>query len=131
MGQTYWEPHHLLTFRQLRNKYTSAIREAKSDYYLNLIPKSYSNPANFWKPVNALNHKSSMPFPPLAAFNGYYISDHKEIYAAFNDHFASDGNFFDETYTGPPLSAFDPLTYVMAKPCFSLHQFSSDVSANK
>lgn len=120
----------MLTFRQLRNKYKTALRKAKSDYYLNLIPKSYSNPANFWKPANSFDYKSSVSFPPLATANGYSISDHKEIYIAFNDNFASDGNLFDETYTGPPLFAFDPLTYVMANPCFSSHPFSSDDSGS-
>ncbi len=41
------DPGHWLAFRQLRNKCTTAIRKAKSDDYLNLIPKAYSNPAKF------------------------------------------------------------------------------------
>ncbi len=100
----------MLTFRQLRNKCTSAIRKAISDHFLNLIPKS----------------KSSISFSPLATANGYSISDRKEICVAFNRRFASAGNLLDEICAGPPLSAIDPVTHAMAKPCFSLHPFSLD-----
>ena len=60
-------PGHWLAVRQLRN--TAAIRKTKSDHYLNLIPKAYSNPTKFWRAVNSINRKFSPSLPTAPVFN--------------------------------------------------------------
>ena len=36
-------------FRQLRNKCTSLIKQAKSEYYLSVTTENLNNPQKFWK----------------------------------------------------------------------------------
>lgn len=65
LARHYVGPSHWFAFRQLRNKCTSEISKAKSNYYLFLIPKSYSSPT---------------PFATLTTADGESISDHKKIW---------------------------------------------------
>lgn len=57
------DPQLWSSFRQIRNKCTSAVRKAKSNYYLELVSSSYSNPAKFWKAVNLNKNKTSNVLP--------------------------------------------------------------------
>ena len=42
-------------FRQLRNKCTSHIRNAKSNYYVNQMTENSNNPSKFWKAVKDMS----------------------------------------------------------------------------
>ena len=86
------ERDNWLTFRQLRKKCTSAVRKAKSDYYLGLITSS-TNTQNFWKIVKSLKNNSST-LPTSVIVDDQLISNQKEICRAFNTHFAAAGHIF-------------------------------------
>ena len=47
-------------FREIRNIFTSKVRQAKSNYHLNLLSNSYSNPTLFWKSITS-NSTASIP----------------------------------------------------------------------
>ena len=95
------DPQHWLAFRQLRNRCTSAMRKAKSDYYLDLITSSFGNPAQFWKAVNLKKGKTSNSLPAHISVNDCIISGQNEICLAFNKHFADAGHLFDRECLGP------------------------------
>lgn len=100
-------PSDLLVFRQLRNKCTSQVRKAKSIYYLDLIQRSHTNPAKFWRAVNSLNKNKCINnnLPTQIVFNGCVISDKKEICQAFNKHFCAVGHLFNNAcVTSPSVS---------------------------
>lgn len=54
--------------------------------------------------------------------DGYSLTGHVEICAAFSQYFASAGNLVD--YTGPPLPAIDSGISLLPKPSFTLQLFS-------
>lgn len=120
--------NHWLTFRQLRNKCTSAVRKAKSEYYLSLITSS-RNPQNLWKIVNSLKN-NSLPFPTSISANNQLISDQKEICQIFNSHFATAGHIFDRNNTNI-LNKTDPNSIVSkSHGFFSIQPFSPYLIAN-
>ena len=45
----------LSIFRQLRNKCTSLMKRAKSEYYLFVTTENLNNPQNFWKVIKSLS----------------------------------------------------------------------------
>lgn len=94
---------HWLSFRQIRNKCTSAVRNAKSGYYLELITSSYSDPTKFWKAVNSNKSKATISLPTMVKSNDCLITEQNEICLAFNRHFAHAGHLFDnDDCEGPP-----------------------------
>ncbi len=88
------DPLLWLAFKQLRNKFTSFVRKAKYDYYLNTISIFSSNPAKFWKVVNSTKNKHTVSLPSHVTYNQHLITDHLEICTAFNKHFAAAGHLF-------------------------------------
>ena len=112
------EPSHWLAFRQLRNAVTSAIRKAKSDYYLDAILSCDSNPAKFWKIVNSARDKKASSLPAHVNVGQRVVSGLNDICTVFNEHFAVAGHLFEnEDMThGRPISG-NPL--VDAERCVS------------
>lgn len=99
------DPQHWLSFRQLRNKCTSAVRKAKSEYFLSLITSSYSNPAMFWKAVNLEKRKTSNTLSTSIRTDDCVISNRSDIFHAFNKHFADVAYSFEKEY--PDLPSVD------------------------
>ena len=97
------DPAHWLSFKQLRNACTTAMRKAKSSYFLDLITSSYSNPTNFWKAIDLNKNKTSNSLPTHINYDNLVINDKVEICSAFNRHFDDAGNLFEKTYAGPLL----------------------------
>lgn len=97
------DPQHWLSFRQLRNKCTSAVRKAKSEYFLSLVTSSYSNPAMFWKAVNLEKRKTSNTLPTSVRTDNHVILNKSDILLAFNKHFADVAYLFEKEY--PDLSS--------------------------
>ena len=94
------DPSHWLHLRQLRNKCTSALRKSKSNYYLNLITSSSSNPTMFWKAVNMdknRNKKSKIPLLSNTMGNQVAPND-SETCHILNKHFAEAATLFDKEY---------------------------------
>ncbi|KAL7865358.1 hypothetical protein SRHO_G00106050 [Serrasalmus rhombeus] len=117
------ERDHWLTFRQLRNKCTSAVRKAKSEYYCSLIT-STRNPQNVWKIVNSLKNNSP-PFPTSVLVDDQLISAQKEIGQVFNSHFAAAGHIFDKNSTNPLNKTDLSSTVSKTHGLFSLQPFFS------
>lgn len=92
------DPHHWLSFRQLRNKCTSAVRKA-------LITSSYLNSTMFWKAVNLEKRKTSNTLPSSIRADDCVISNRSDILHAFNKHFADVAYLFEKEY--PDLPSID------------------------
>ena len=89
------EPSHWLAFRQLRNTFTSAVRKAKSDYYLDAIISCDANPAKFWKIINTVRDKKATSMPSHVNVGSCVVSGLNNICTAFNEHFAVAGHIFE------------------------------------
>ena len=98
------DPAHWLSFRRIRNICTSAVRNARSKYYIDLITSSYSNPVNFWKAVDLNKNSTSNALPTHIKYENLVLGDQTEICLAFNRHFQDAGNLFEKTYAGPPVN---------------------------
>ena len=96
------DPQHWLSFRQLRNKCTTAVWKAKSGYFLNLVTTSYSNPGKFWGAINVTKSRPSIVLPLSITANNCVTSDPSDISPAFNEHFSEAGHLFEELFPGPP-----------------------------
>ena len=96
-----------LAFRQIRNRTTAAVRKAKSDYFLNLVANSQSNPAKFWSAVN-LTKSNNSALPQSITVGDRKISDTQEICHAFNKHFIEAGHLFGRQSDG--LAPLDPVS---------------------
>ena len=83
-------------FREIRNKFTSKVREAKSNYHLNLLSNSYSNPTLFWKAFKSSTSNSTTSIPSSIMLGNNILQNPTEICAAFNNHFATAGHIFEE-----------------------------------
>ena len=119
-------PQHWLSFRQLRNQCTAAVRRAKSEYFLNLVTTSYSNPAKFWGAINLTKSRSSNAMPLSIKLNDCVLSDPTDIRRAFNNHFSEAGHLFDLLYPGLPSSVASRASLSVDRvPQFSFRPFSS------
>lgn len=87
-------------FRQIRNKFTAAVRQAKSNYNINMLSSSFSNPKIFWKAFKSLNGNSS-PTPTSVMSEDCRLVDSYDICSAFNKHFSVAGLIFDEHLPEP------------------------------
>ncbi len=120
------DPQHWLSFRQLRNKCTSAVRKAKSEYFLNLVTTSYSNPAKFWDAISMTKSHRSSALALSIKVNDRVISDPNDISLAFNKHFSEAGHLFDKLFPrSPPAEVSDDCTPLRHVPHFSLQPFTS------
>ena len=120
------DPQHWLSFRQLRNKCSSAVRKAKSEYFLNLVTSSYSDPAKFWNAINSTKTRPSSSLPLSINVNDQVISNPEDISLAFNRHFVDAGHLFDRLFPGlPPTGASDSGPRPSRTPLFSFRPFTS------
>lgn len=95
-----------LFFRQLRNKCTSFIKKAKSDYYLSVTTENLNNPRKFWKTIKSLSVcNDGQTLPTFIKKDSVAIYDKMEMLNCFNRHFISSGSLFDAVGSVP------------AKPC--------------
>uniref|UniRef100_A0A3B3HCE9 Reverse transcriptase domain-containing protein n=1 Tax=Oryzias latipes TaxID=8090 RepID=A0A3B3HCE9_ORYLA len=84
------------TFRQLRNKCTSFIKKAKSEYYLSVTTEHLNNPQKFWKVIKSFSvNKSSHDLPSFVLKNSVPVYDRTEVLNCFNNHFISSGSCSD------------------------------------
>lgn len=110
-------------FRHLRNKCTSLIKKAKSEYYLSVTTENLNNPLKFWKVIKSLSvNQSSQALPKFVLKDSVPVCDGAEILNCFNKHFVSSASLFDFSGTAPlslctdsplfsgDLLSFDPFT---------------------
>ena len=100
---------HWLTFRQLRNKCTSAVRRGKADFYLQKFTESSNRPGDFWKAIKTLKGEHSTCLPASILADSTVLTEPSDICSAFNRHFAAAGHLFDNTVHTTDLQA-DPGT---------------------
>lgn len=94
-------------FRTLRNKCTSAIRNAKSNYYLILTNDCTANHSKFWKTIKVLQNKKVSDFPQQFTIGKYPITDKLEMLNAFNSHFEKAGHIFDQQSSTTSVDSSD------------------------
>lgn len=81
-----------LNFRQSRNKFTSLLRKAKSEFYFSTTTESLENPKKFWKTIRSLfSHCDSVNLPPSILVDGLRVSDRRQTLNYSNNHFISSG----------------------------------------
>lgn len=67
--------HDWAKFREIRNKLTSKVRQAKSNYHLNLLSNSYSNPTFFWKAFKSIISNSTASIPSSIMLKNHILQD--------------------------------------------------------
>lgn len=98
-------------FRQIRNKFTAAVRQAKSNYNIDMLSSSSSNPKIFWKAFKSFNGNSS-PTPTSVMSEDCRLVDSNDICSAFNKHFSVAGLIFDDH-----LSEQSNRNFISESPC--------------
>ena len=77
-----------LSFRQIRNKSTQAIRKDKVSYFKEQFSLCGSNPKKFWKMVKDLGNKPSCSQLPMSLnVDDVVVTDKKHMAELFNHHF--------------------------------------------
>lgn len=72
-------------YRALRNKCTRLIKNAKSEYYLNLLNQNLNDPNKFWKLVKSTSGSvSPTTFPDLLKIDYKEVTGKQSIADAFN-----------------------------------------------
>ncbi|CAB1313533.1 unnamed protein product, partial [Coregonus sp. 'balchen'] len=84
-----------LSFRQMRNKCTQAIRKAKVSYFKEQFSLSGSNPKKFWKTVKDLENKPSSSQLPMSLNVDDVVTDKGHMAELFNHYFIKSGFLFD------------------------------------
>ena len=83
-------------FRQLRNKCTTLIKKAKSEYYLSVTTENLNNPQKFWKVIKSISVSKSPPALPIFVLkDSVPVYDRTEVLNCFNNHFVSSGSLFE------------------------------------
>jgi len=96
-----------IRFRQLRNKSTVAIRQAKADYFIAKTTTNLNNPKLFLAEykVHSREQKSS-DFPSCITMDSTIISDKEQILNHFNKHFIDSGSLFESNNVLPSNNDF-------------------------
>uniref|UniRef100_A0A3B3HBJ0 ribonuclease H n=1 Tax=Oryzias latipes TaxID=8090 RepID=A0A3B3HBJ0_ORYLA len=108
-------------FRQLRNKCTSLIKKAKSDYYLSVTTDNLNNPSKFWKVIKSLFLiKSPQTLPTFVLKDSVPVLDKVDMLNCFNKHFITSGDLFNQKgaalntpCTDPPLFPGDSFNFTL------------------
>ena len=86
-SQTVWD-----AYKSVRNKVTSELRRAKTNYYHNLC-SSNIHPSELWKRLHKLLSKTKSQGPKSVTVNGNEVTNKTEIAEAMNFYF---------THSAPP-----------------------------
>ena len=94
-----------IIFCQLRNKCTSLIKKAKSEYYISETTKNLNNPRKFWNVVRSVSDTtSSTELPNFLVKDSVHLSDKNAMLDYFNEHFITAGHLFN-SFNGNPKRA--------------------------
>lgn len=114
-----------LHFRQLRNRFVSYVKSAKSKYYLSVTTENLSNPRKFWKAIKSLSTSEiSNELPPCLTTTSGIISDKVKMLNCFNEHFVSCGKLFDSVQNSTSVSAVSASVHCTDKPIDTPFMFS-------
>jgi len=82
-------PYDLQLFRETRNRYTQAVREAKTCFYKHKFASCSSNSKKFWDTVKSLENKNiSAQLPATLKLGDTITTNKSDIIEGFNKHFA-------------------------------------------
>lgn len=85
-----------LTFRQLRNRFTSHVKKAKSEFYLSKTTCNLNDPKKFWKVVkSSFGNVTTNELPASIAKGSCIITNKSAVLNCFNEHFVSSGSLFE------------------------------------
>jgi len=120
-----------IRFRQLRNKCTVAIRQAKADYFIAKTTTNLNNPKLFWQNIKYIaGNKKSSDFPSCIIMDSTIVSDKEQILNHFNKHFIDSGSLFESNNVLPSNNDFISAETIFKKEEFTfVHIKSSDVHA--
>uniref|UniRef100_A0A669EJS2 Reverse transcriptase domain-containing protein n=1 Tax=Oreochromis niloticus TaxID=8128 RepID=A0A669EJS2_ORENI len=101
-----------LDFRKLRNKCTTLIKKAKSEYYLSVTSENLNNPQKFWKVIKSLSiNKTSQALPKFILKDSVPVYDRHEVLNSFNKHFVDAGFLFNTVGATPTIPGIEPQIY--------------------
>lgn len=89
-----------LTFRQLRNRFTSLVQKAKSDFYFSKTISNLNDPRKFWKVIkSSYGSVTTSELPTCIVTESCRVTDKAAILNSFNKHFISSGSLFESLHT--------------------------------
>ena len=102
-----------LMYRNTRNKVTALVREAKRQYYTDMIHENKGDSKATWKILKSLLPKCSSSGITSLEINGKLVTDFKDISNLFNKFFTNIGSKLAASISNVKI---DPMDYV--KKCF-------------
>lgn len=85
-----------LVFKQLRNHFTSLVKKAKSDFYIDKTTLNLNDPKQFWKVVkSSFWDETTNELPACIVKGAHKLIDKSAILNYFNEHFVSSGSLFE------------------------------------
>lgn len=83
-------PHDMQLFKETRNRYTQAVREAKASFYKHKFASCSTNPKKFWDTVKLMENKNTSAQLPMALKLGDIVTTNKSTtIEGFYKHFTS------------------------------------------
>lgn len=76
-------------FKTYRNTLTTVIREAKSNYYKNMLNQHTGNMKKTWETINNLTGRNKAHLPNHFMYNNKCLNSNEEIAEGFNEHFSN------------------------------------------
>ena len=71
------------------------MRKAKSDYFLDLVSRSYTDPSKIWKTVSVKNKNNAASIPSSIKVDNCLVYNSDDICSVFNKHFSKACHIFD------------------------------------
>ena len=106
-------PHDMQLFREVRNKYTRAVRKAKASFFKQKFASCSTNSTKFWDTVKSMeNNNTSSQLPTALRLENIVNTDKSTIIEHFNKYFSMAGHAFHLAYLHPPqqLAQVSPIS---------------------
>uniref|UniRef100_A0A673ZBM9 Reverse transcriptase domain-containing protein n=1 Tax=Salmo trutta TaxID=8032 RepID=A0A673ZBM9_SALTR len=111
-------PRDMQLFREVRNKYTQAVRKAKASFFKQKFASCSTNSKMFWDTVKSMENKStSSQLPTALRLRNTVTTDKSTIIENFNKHLSTAGHAF---HLATPVNCPAPSTATRQSP----HHFS-------
>uniref|UniRef100_A0A674BCQ0 Reverse transcriptase domain-containing protein n=1 Tax=Salmo trutta TaxID=8032 RepID=A0A674BCQ0_SALTR len=119
-------PRDMQLFREVRNQYTQAVRNAKASFFKQKFASCNSNSKKFWDIVKSMENKNTSSQLPTALRIGNSVTtDKPTIIENFNKHFSTAGHAFHLTTPTAFNSTAPPTATRPSLPHFSFSQIHS------
>ncbi len=93
-----------LVIKQLRNRFTSLVKKAKSDFCVDNTTSNLNDPKKFWKIVKSSFGDDTRDELPACIVNDAHttLTEKPAILNYFNEHFFSSGSLFESLHPHQP-----------------------------